>query len=451
MERLERIFEVLASTLWGDWLLLALIGVGVLYTVITDFIQIRRIPFILQQVLFRPRSPKLKDQGLSLSLSSIQAFFIGLSSIVGSGNIVGVSTAILSGGPGALFWMWVAAFVGMATKYGEIVLGICYRSTDQHGRLIGGPMYYISQGLKKPWLGMLVAILLLIQNTSGTLIQSNAIVNVTLANFGVPPLVTGCILAAIIGIIMVGGLKRTARVATRVCPFMAILYIGIGLVVICANFNQLPSVMASIFKGAFSLEAGVGGVMGHTMREAMRFGVARGLYSNEAGEGSAAVFHSSVLVDHPARQGVFGVMDVFFDTIVINSITGFVILSTGASVLHKNPATLTAAAFATVAPWMWYVATMSLMLFAATTLMSQWYFGHVSLLYISKEAAAKIYRICFPLMIVVGSLSGTDLVWLIQDCALGLLIIPNIVALVIMAPRVRRLTREFFSGITNTR
>lgn len=446
MERIESYFEEFAELLWGDWLLAALMGVGILYTVISGFVQFRYIPFIINEVFLRPyKQWKENRTSSALSLTSIQALCTAVGSIVGSGNIVGVSTAILYGGPGALFWMWIAAIVGMATKYGEIVLGLRYQERDRSGRAVGGPMYYIEKGLSCRWLGIATAGLLFAQNLGGTLIQSNTIAHVMLDSFSVSIWTTGILLALVMSMIVAGGLKRLAQVAVKIVPFMALLYVSGGFIVIAVNILKLPDVIKSILESAFSIRAGIGGAIGYSLKEAMRYGVARGLYSNEAGEGSAAVIHSAVVVDHPVRQAVYGIVDVFVDTMVICSTTGFVILLTGVNGTVSNPSLMTAAAFGTVAPWMSMVVSVSLILFASTSLMSQWYFGHISLLYLADEKAAWIYRFLFPAAILIGCQSSIKLVWLIQDCALGLLIIPNLTALVILSPEVRRLSLEFFN------
>lgn len=440
MQQVETVLGKLADMLWGNWMMFALVGVGILYTIMTGFIQVRRAPNIFREMFSK------NQKSTDTSISSMQALATAIASCVGSGNIVGVSTAIISGGPGALFWMWVAAFFGMATKYGEIVLGICYRGHDSDGMRMGGPMYYIAKGLKSPWLGSLVALLLFIQNAGGTLIQTNTIVNVVKTGFSIPAIVTGIIVSGMMSYIISGGLKRLADVATKIVPFMAGLYIIGGLIVIISNFSTLPAVFTSIFKNAFTLKAGVGGAVGISMKQAMRYGIARGLYSNEAGEGSAAVLHSTAEVDHPARQGMYGVVEVFVDTIIICTITGLVILSSGVSYLDASPTTLAATAFQSVYPPLQYIVHISLFLFCVTSLMSQWYFGNVSLNYLLGGKAATVYKIIFPITIIIASLLSHNLVWIIQDCALGFLIIPNLIALVVMSPEVRRLTKDFFDN-----
>lgn len=444
MKNMESFFNIAADKLWGDWLLFLLLGLGIFYTIITEFVQIKHFPYVCKNFIlqFKIQNKKKRKEG---TYSSYQTLCTALGSCVGSGNIVGVSMAILSGGPGALFWMWIAAFFGMATKYAEIILGMCYHGHDVKGRIIGGPMYYIVHGLKWKRVGAFAAVFLFIQNAGATLIQSNTLSTVVLEAFHIPQIVTGIVLAVIMTFVIGGGIKRIVQVAEKAVPLMAGIYILGGIIVIGLNLHKMPEMLRDIIEGAFSFRAGMGAVAGVTIKEAMRYGVARGLYSNEAGEGSAAVFHSAAQVDHPVRQGLFGIIEVFIDTIVICSTTGFAILITGVNANCSNAATLASAAFGTVAPAFSYVVSISLILFAGTSIMSQWYFGHVSLNYLKIPKGDTVYRILFPMAIVFGSLSTVDLVWSIQDCALALLIIPNILALICLSPKVRKLTKEFFN------
>ena len=442
MNTIEAFFKTAADFLWKDWMLVMFLGLGIYYTFMTGFVQIRFFPRVLKSFV---RGLKSKNEANTESgkYSSNQALFTAIASCVGSGNIVGVSTAILAGGPGALFWMWFAALLGMATKFAEITLGVRYHGTTENGEITGGPMYYIAHGFKMQWVGILVAVLLFIQNAGATLIQSNTISSVVQEAFSLPPVATGLILAVLMSCVISGGFKRLVHTAEKIVPVMAVLYIFGGLLVILLNINALPGVVASIFKGAFSVKAGVGAAAGLTMKQAMRYGVARGLYSNEAGEGSAAVLHASAQVDHPVRQGMYGIMEVFIDTILLCSTTGFTVLVTGVNQTHTTASTLAAAAFGSTISGLQFVIYISLILFAGTSIMSQWYFGHVSLTYLKKPKGAVIYRFIFPILIMIGSLSTIDMVWSIQDCALGLLIIPNVIALVILGPEVRKLLKEF--------
>lgn len=442
MDIIEALFQTVADFLWKDRMLVLLLGLGIYYTIMTGFVQIRFFPYIFRTFLNGvKKSGKTKTE--DGKFSSNQALFTAIASCVGSGNIVGVSTAILAGGPGALFWMWAAALLGMATKFAEITLGVRYHGRDSAGEINGGPMYYIAHAFKAPWVGALVAVLLFIQNAGATLIQSNTISGVIAEAFSLPPLVTGIALAILMTCVITGGFKRLVHTAEKTVPVMAVLYLFGGLIVILMNITALPGVVVSIFSGAFTLKAGVGAAAGLTIKQAMRYGVARGLYSNEAGEGSAAVLHASAQVDHPVRQGMYGIMEVFIDTILLCSTTGFTVLITGVNQTHTTASTLAAAAFGSTISGLQYVIYISLILFSSTSIMSQWYFGHVSLNYLKHPKGALIYRFLFPILIVFGSLSTIDMVWSIQDCALGLLIIPNVIALFLLGPEVRKLLHEF--------
>ncbi len=443
MNQLMEWLNAFDSWLWGNWLLFVLIGIGILYTIITGGVQIRHFGYIIKKTLWEPIRSGQKDSQEKGSISSFQALCTAVASCVGSGNIVGVSTAVLAGGLGALFWMWVAAFVGMATKYGEIILGMLYREKNEDGQYVGGPMYYIRKGLKAPWLAAICAACMVVQIISGNFIQSNTISGVLQDNFGIPTLVTGICLVIVIFIITVGGMKRLAHVAERMVPIMATIYVVGGLIIILANITKVPGVIADIFAGAFGLRAMAGGAAG-SMIIAMQRGVARGLYSNEAGEGSAPVIHSAASVKHPAQQGITGVTEVFLDTFVLCTITGLVLGVTGVLELDVPGNVLAIYAFASVWEPLRYVVALSLLLFCLTTLMSQWYFGFVGLNYLFKRSVAEKFKYVFPCFCIVGALARIELVWTIQDIALGLLTIPNLIALVVLWPKVRAATKEFF-------
>lgn len=434
IEILEVFFGNLGDVLFGNWLIFTLVGVGIYYTYLTKFIQIRRFQYIVGQFLKGIRD---KSNNGTNEISPVQALLAAIGSCVGSGNIVGVATAVIYGGPGALFWMWLAAFFGMATKFAEIVLGIKHRGKDKSGAYYGGPMFYISKAFRTPIAGIVAAVLLFIQNTGGTLIQSNTISNVILNYVHVSPVLLGGFLAGSLFYIVTGGFKRLVSVAQVIVPFMASFYVIIGLVVIIINIESLPGVTASIFSQAFSINAGLGAAAGMGIREAMRFGIARGLYSNEAGEGSASVMHSTASRTTAVEQGMFGVLEVFIDTMIICSVTGIAILSSGVPLVGANAATLASKSFSTVMPFFGVAVNISLLLFCLTSLLSQWYFGHVCLMYFNLPYLDSIYKLIYCIAIVLGSLGSIKLVWLIQDCALGLLIIPNLIALILLAPQVK--------------
>lgn len=349
MKTAEAVLGNLAGLLWGNWMLFVLLGLGAFYTIATGGIQFRSIPWIIKEFCRKDKTAEASRDHKG-TVSSIQALYMAIASCVGSGNIVGVATALIGGGPGALFWMWAAAFLGMATKYAEIVLGLVFRQKGADGSYYGGPMYYIEKGLHAPLLGAAAAVLLFFQNAGGTLIQSNTISDVAFQVFGIPKVCTGILVAAVMIFIIGGGLKRLADTAQKIVPVMASLYIAGGIVVVLTHLDSILPMLQSILQEACSMKAGMGAAAGLTMKEAMRFGVARGLYSNEAGEGSAAVIHSAAQVDHPARQGFYGVVEVFVDTMVICSTTGFSILASGVPLEGASAASLAAEAFGTVSP-----------------------------------------------------------------------------------------------------
>lgn len=442
MAELERQVVNIANILWGDWLLLALISLGVLYTIMTGGIQLRCL-WLIPKGLFTGKNKKKANTENGTGCTSWQSLCASLASCVGSGNIVGVSTAILYGGDGALFWMWLAAFFGMATKFGEIVLGVTYKGLDKNGHIVGGSMYYISQRLGWHKVAVLVACLLFVQNSGATLIQSNTIAQVVGEAFSVPVEITVVIVAVLMFFIISGGFKRLIQIAQHVVPFMAGFYLIGGVLVLLMHLPDIPHMIGQVIDHAFTFEAGSGAAMGYTIKEAMRYGVARGLYSNEAGEGTAPVMHAAAQVDHPVRQGFYGIVEVFVDTFLICGTTGIVVLLTGVAHYHSNAATLTAVAFDTIFPGLSYLMYISLILFAGTSIMNQWYFGYVSLTFLGKESWNAVYRYIFPVLIIIGSLGTIRLVWSIQDIALGLLIMPNILAMVMLSGEVRRRTKEF--------
>ncbi|MGL5439888.1 MAG: alanine/glycine:cation symporter family protein [Filifactoraceae bacterium] len=440
MIRLENFLEHFANMLWGNWLMYALLTLGLVCSISTGWIQISSFKAAFKNFFIDNNQNKNKK---TTSVSGSQALITAIGSCVGSGNIVGVSTAILYGGAGALFWMWFAAFLGMATKFSEIVLGMTYRKNISDTEYVGGPMYYIGLGLKKYWLGSLVAILLFIQNASATLIQSNTISTIMYETFNTPLILIGLALGIITTYIASGGFIRLAKFAQKIVPFMALLYVGTGLFIILININQLPNIFLDIFQQAFNFDAATGATAGITAKEAMRYGIARGIYSNEAGEGTAAVIHSTSNEIYPFRQGLYGILEVFIDTIIICTVTGLTILIVGVNSSGTIAPTMVSNAFASIYPPLKYIVLLSLILFSFSSLMSQWYFGQVSLNYLKSNMGIKLYKLLFPILILIGSYGTVKIVWYIQDCALGLLIIPNIFALLLLIPVVRKSIKDF--------
>lgn len=445
MQRLSQLLDRINSIIWGNWLLIVLLGIGLLYTVLSRFVQIRRFPYIMRKTLLEPWKQKkaAAENGDDSSISSFQALCTAVASCVGSGNIVGVSTAVLAGGLGAIFWMWVAAFVGMATKYGEIILGLLYRVKDEDGNYTGGPMYYIRDGLHAPILASLCAVFMVIQIIGGNFIQSNTIGSVMQNHFHVPELVTGLVLVVLIFTVSAGGLRRLTHITQNLVPAMALLYVVSGLLIILFNITRLPAVLSEIVTSAFGWRPMLGGATGR-MIIAMQKGIARGLYSNEAGEGSAPVIHSAANVQHPVEQGITGVTEVFLDTFVICTISGLVLGVTDVLDSGLPGSILMIHAFSTVWGPLKYLVIVSLLLFCTTTLMSQWYFGFVGLNYLFGSRIAQKFKYVFPLFCLIGAVTAIDIVWTIQDIALGLLTIPNLIALIALSPQVKKCSDEYW-------
>ena len=445
MESLELFLTTVNKWLWGRWLVYVLLGLGILYTFTNGFIQVRYFKFIIKKTLVDSFKTRNDEKG-SGSISTFKAMMVTLAGNVGGGNVVGVATAVAAGGMGAVFWMWVAAFFGMALKYGEIVLSQLYRGKDSEGNLLSGPMYYIRDGLKAPWLGIVIAVLMCTKMMGANLVQSNTISGVLKSNYNVPTWLTGVILICCLMAVVLGGLKRLANIATSLVPIMSIFYVVVGLLVILLNIQEVPGVFKEIFTQAFSMKAAAGGAGGYIIARAMQYGITRGMYSNEAGEGTAPFAHGSAIVDHPCEEGITGVTEVFLDTIIICSITAIVIGVTGIYQSDLSPAVMAIESFGTVWAPLKHLATFALLLFCFTTLMGQWFNAAKSFTYAFGPKVTDKVRFVFPFLCIIGALTKISLVWTIQDIAMGLVIIPNLIALIILFPQVREQTKDYFSN-----
>ncbi|MCB6611146.1 amino acid carrier protein [[Clostridium] symbiosum] len=446
MEQLESILTKINSILWGNWLVYVLLALGVLYTFANGFVQLRHFRFIMKKTLIDSFKSRNVDKG-SGSISTFKAMMVTLAGNVGGGNVVGVATAIVTGGMGAVFWMWFAAFWGMALKYGEIVLSQLYRGRDRNGNLLSGPMYYIRDGLKMPWLGVVIAVLMCLKMMGANLVQSNTISGILNTQYGVPTWLVGVLLIALLMCITLGGLKRVADIATSLVPTMSIFYIIIGILVILLNINQVPAVFAEIFTEAFSIKAAAGGTGGFIMAKAMQYGITRGMYSNEAGEGTAPFAHGSSIVGHPCEEGITGVTEVFLDTIIICTITALVVGVTGVYKIDGMNATVMAlTAFGTVWAPLKHLGAFALLVFCFTTLMGQWFNAAKSFNYAFGPKVTGKIKYIYPFLCIIGAIQKISLVWTIQDLAMGLVIIPNMIALIILFPQVRKQTKDYFSN-----
>ena len=441
---------------WGPIMLLLLVGTGIYLSIRTGFIQVRRFGRIMRDTvgsLFRKSD---KDHGNNLS--PFQAVTTALAGTVGTGNIAGVTGALFVGGPGAVFWMWVSAFFGMCTKYAEIALSLKYRVKDKNGAYHGGPMYYITNGLGRnwKWLAIIFAVLGGLASFGiGNIAQSSEIAGAVNGLFGVKPIVTGIVLAVIVGIVVLGGVKRIGQVTSYLVPFMAIFYILCGIIVIILKIGEIPAAFAAIFKGAFSFESVGGGIFGYAIMTAMRQGVARGVFSNEAGLGSAPIAHAASSTEEPVEQAMWGVFEVFIDTIVICTITALTVIFSGVldtaggldAFASKGEAAVTA--FNIILPGTigGIIIQISLILFALSTILSWSYYGHSCWAYISNnnKAVGFIYKIAFILVCIVGASGSGTLMWDISDTLNGLMALPNLIALLPLAGVVAKLTKDYFN------
>ncbi len=429
---------------WGWPTIALLLGAGLLLTIVTGGAQFRYLGVALREVLGKI-TEKRTEAG---SVSPFQAVATALASTVGVGNIAGVATAISIGGPGALFWLWVSGLLGMCTKFAEIVVALHYREPDATGAMRGGAMYTLKKGFGWPWLGAVFAGLVSLAAFGiGNMVQANSVADSLRSSFGVPPAITGIVLAAVTAAVILGGIKRIGEVAEILVPAMAVFYLVGGFVVLLRYAAEVPAAFALVFEGAFTGSAATGGFAGSTMMMALRYGVARGLFSNEAGLGSAPMVHAAAQTDHPVRQGLYGIFEVFVDTILVCTTSGLVILVTGAWNSGATGAALSGAAFSTGLPGTWgnLVVTTSLVLFAYSTVIGWSYYGETGIVYLLGARAAVPYRMLWLVFIYLGAVGSLHLIWDIADTLNGLMALPNILSVLLSIPLLRRLMREFFA------
>lgn len=442
MQQLTDWIGAVNSLLWGPPMLVLILGTGLYLSVGLRAIPIRKLAYGFR-MLWRGRR-----EGGQGDISPFNALMTSLSATIGTGNIAGVATAIALGGPGALFWMWMTALVGMATKYAEAVLAVRYREVDEQGNHVGGPMYYIRNGLGKRWAWLAVAFAIfgmLAGFGIGNTVQANSVAHALEAKFSVPPLWTGLVMAVLVGLVLIGGIRWIAKVAGKLVPFMAIAYLVSGLVVLGLNFTLIPDALLTIFREAFTPTAGVGGFAGASVMLAIQMGVARGIFSNEAGLGSAPIAHAAAQTDSPVRQGTVAMLGTFIDTILICTITGLVIVTSGAWTGGESGAELSALAFNQELPGAGaYVVSLGLALFAFTTILGWSVYGERCTEYLFGVRAITVFRVLWVLAIPAGAYLSLDLIWDIADALNALMAIPNLIALLLLSPVVFQLTREYF-------
>ncbi|MGN0279158.1 MAG: alanine/glycine:cation symporter family protein [Lachnospiraceae bacterium] len=467
VEMITNVNNAINGFVWGIPMLVLLVGTGILMTVLTKFFQLSHIGHWFKNTIggiFKDKHVTKHTEKGDQSISQFQSLCTALAATIGTGNIVGVASALIAGGPGAIFWMWIVAFFGMMTNYSENVLGIYYRRKNQKGEWCGGAMYYLKDGLGSykglKQVGAVLAVLfsifcLLASFGIGNMSQVNSISANMEAAFSIPPYITGIILLVIAALVIVGGLKRIASVTEKLVPFMAIAYVLGALVIFFMNIGQTGAILTAIFKGAFGLRAIGGGIVGSGVKMALTWGMKRGVFSNEAGLGSSVMVHSNSNVREPVRQGMWGIFEVFADTIVVCTLTAFAVLSsglidleTGAVLSESSGSALVGEAFSTVfgsiGPAFIAVA---ILLFAFSTVLGWSHYGSKAWEYLFGTKSTIIYKIVFVLMIFVGATMNLSLAWDLSDTFNGLMAIPNLIGVISLSPIVMKITKNYVDRV----
>ena len=459
MSIVESINKFLNNIVWGWPGMILLLGIGLYLTLCTGFLQFRKFGYAMKNTIGKIFEKKPAAAG---SITSFQAVCTALAATVGTGNVAGVAGAIALGGPGAVFWMWISALLGMCTKFAEIVLAVNFRERNKSGEWVGGPMYYIRNGLGKKWnwlAALFAGFAALAAFGIGNATQVGSIkdsINSMLYGFGVVPSTAGVpVVNAIFGVVMMlvlllvllGGMKRLAGITELLVPFMAILYVLLGIGVVALNLDKISGIFASIFKGAFTPAGVTGGVVG-SIAISMKRGISRGIFSNEAGLGSAPIAHASADTDHPVKQGLFGIFEVFADTIVICTLTALIVLCAGQNLTYgvQCGAEMTISAFtATYGSWASIFGAVAIVCFAFSTVLGWGLYGMRSVEFLLGSKAVKPYTVIFCLIAILGATADLGLLWDISDTLNGLMAIPNLIAVALLSPVVFKLTKQYFA------
>ena len=441
----EQAVLTIYGIVWGPILLALLLGTGVFLTLGLKGMTIRKIPYAFRQLL---KGRKGSGEG---EVTPFNALMTSLSSTVGTGNIAGVATAISLGGPGALFWMWLTALVGMATKYAEAVLAVNYRETDAHGKKVGGPMYYIKNGLGNNWkfLGILFAIFGSLAGFGlANTVQSHEVSKVLAQNYSIPTHYSGIVMAVLVGMVLLGGIKRIGAVAGKLVPFMTIVYVISTVWILASHYEAIPGAIALIMDSAFNGMAATGGFAGAAMIAGLRAGVARGIFSNESGLGSAPIAHAAAETNSPVRQGTIAMLGTFIDTIIICTMTGLVLVASGAWNGDLVGANMTRSVFTSSLPFGDTIFTLSLVLFAFTTMLGWSYYGERCAEFLFGPKVITPYRVLWVVGIYIGTQMEGGIVWKLADILNGMMAFPNLIAVLFLSPVVFKLTREYFAEET---
>lgn len=463
LEKIEAINNVVNNFIWGVPAMICIIGVGLYLSIRTGFLQIRKFPYAMKVTFGRMFKKKEASDG---ALTPFQAVCTALAATVGTGNVAGVAGAIAIGGPGAIFWMWISALLGMCTKFAEVTLAVHFRETNRDGELVGGPMYYIKNGLGKQWRWLAYlfsAFGVLTVFGTGNATQVNTIttaIDTALFNFHIISedmastlnLIIGVVLAALIALILLGGIKRIGQVTEKLVPFMAVMYVILAIGVVVINFRNLPTVFGSIFEGAFHPASVTGGVVG-SLFMSMKKGVSRGIFSNEAGLGTGSIAHACADTRKPVKQGFFGIFEVFVDTIIICTLTALVILCSGVPIGYGAAAgaELTISGFtATYGGWISIFTAVAMCCFAFSTIIGWGLYGTRCIEFIFGSRVNKPFMLVYSLVAIVGATMNLGLLWSIAETFNGLMVIPNLLAVFLLSGVVVRMVKDYFNGIEDS-
>lgn len=460
MEYVREINAVVNRFVWGQGMLAVFLFVGAMFTVRTGFFQFTKMRLWFGKTIgemFRDRRVRKTED--THSISQFQSFCTALAATLGTGNITGVAAALIVGGPGAIFWMWVSAILGMMTIYAENLLGIRYRYKNRKGEWVGGAMVYMERGLGCKWLAVVFAVFCVFASFGmGNMTQANSIAGGLKESFSVPPFLTGALVTLVVAVVVLGGVKRIAAVTEKIVPLIALFYV-LGAILVLVHFrHEISGAFAMIFQEAFHINAVGGGALGYGIRQAMKIGISRGVFSNEAGLGSSVMAHAASDVKSPAVQGMWGILEVFIDTIVVCTMTALVILSSGVyqpqvylqnmahGIANVDGTTLTGSAFSTVIPCGDKFLSISIALFAFATMVGWAYFGERTFAYLFGEKSAFLYKLLYVFMILPGCMMTPELAWEVADTFNGLMALPNLTALILLSGEVVRVTKAYGSS-----
>ena len=448
MEFISKINAAVNNVVWGPVMLTLLIGTGLFLTILTRAVQFKKFGYMMKKTILGVFSKNQHEKDES-GVSPFQAVATAMAGTIGTGSIAGLATAIVSGGPGAVFWMWISALLGMVTKYSEILLSLKYREKNEKGQWVGGPMYYIKNGLNMKWLAVLFSIFAMMACLgTGNATQSNSIAVALESTMGIKPWITGVVLTVIAAAVILGGMRRIASVNEKLVPFMAVFYVICSVVALILNFDKIPAAFSLIFREAFNFKAAAGGAAGYGVVLAMHYGFSRGVFSNEAGLGSAPIAHAASSTKEPVNQGLWGMFEVFFTTIIICTISALVILTTGLwNTGEYQGAALSIASFNAIIPKIGgIIVTLSTVFFALSTILGWAYYGEVCTEFLSNKSnkAVQAYRIIYVIFVFIGTIGSLDLIWSISETMNGLMAIPNLIGIIGLSKVIGSATSEYF-------